>query len=178
MPPHNLGYTLIGASLLWVGWFGFNAGSAVAANGTAGMAMLVTQIASAAAALAWMTIEWLTHRKPSVLGIASGAVAGLVAITPASGTAGPCGALIIGLAAGVICFLVSTSIKRRFGYDDSLDVFGVHAVGGIVGALAHRCVRGAAMGGFRRSHRHRRCNSGSSSRVSPSPSSTPASRPG
>jgi ammonium transporter, Amt family len=148
MPPHNLGYTLIGASLLWVGWFGFNAGSAVAANGTAGMAMLVTQIASAAAALSWMTIEWLTHRKPSVLGIASGAVAGLVAITPASGTAGPCGALIIGLAAGVICFVVSTSIKRRFGYDDSLDVFGVHAVGGIVGALLTGVFAAPSMGGF------------------------------
>ncbi len=148
MPPHNLGYTLIGASLLWVGWFGFNAGSAVAANGTAGMAMLVTQIASAAAALSWMTIEWLTHRKPSVLGIASGAVAGLVAITPASGTAGPCGALIIGFAAGAICFFTATTIKRRFGYDDSLDVFGVHAIGGIVGALLTGVFAAPAMGGF------------------------------
>jgi Amt family ammonium transporter len=148
MPPHNLGYTLIGASLLWVGWFGFNAGSAVAANGTAGMAMLVTQIATAAAALGWMSVEWLLHRKPSVLGIASGAVAGLVAITPASGTAGPCGALIIGLAAGVLCFFTATTIKRRFGYDDSLDVFGVHAVGGIVGAILTGAFAAPALGGF------------------------------
>ena len=148
MPPHNLGFTLVGASLLWVGWFGFNAGSAVAANGTAGMAMLVTHIASAAAALAWMTIEWLTHRKPSVLGIASGAVAGLVAITPASGTAGPAGALLIGLAAGAVCFLTATAVKRRFGYDDSLDVFGVHAVGGIVGALLTGVFAAPALGGF------------------------------
>ncbi|KFN43967.1 ammonium transporter [Arenimonas oryziterrae] len=148
MPPHNLGYTLVGASMLWVGWFGFNAGSAVAANGTAGMAMLVTQVATASAALGWMFIEWLTHRKPSVLGIASGAVAGLVAITPASGTAGPAGALVIGLAAGVICFLSATSLKRALGYDDSLDVFGVHAVGGIVGALLTGVFAAPALGGF------------------------------
>ncbi len=135
MPPHSLTLTVIGASMLWVGWFGFNAGSAVAANGTAGMAMLVTQIATAAAALAWMLSEWATHGKPSVLGIVSGAVAGLVAITPASGTAGPAGALVIGLAAGVLCFLAATRLKRALGYDDSLDVFGVHAVGGIVGAV-------------------------------------------
>ncbi len=135
MPPHNLGYTVIGASLLWVGWFGFNAGSAVAANGTAGMAMLVTQVATAAAALSWMFAEWVIHRKASVLGIVSGAVAGLVAITPASGTAGPIGALAIGASAGLICFVFSTSIKRKLGYDDSLDVFGVHAIGGIVGAI-------------------------------------------
>jgi Amt family ammonium transporter len=135
MPPHNLTYTLVGASMLWVGWFGFNAGSAVAADGNAGMAMLVTQIATGAAALAWMLAEWALHRKPSVLGIASGAVAGLVAITPASGTCGPVGALWIGLAAGVICFLASTKLKRALGYDDSLDVFGVHAIGGIVGAV-------------------------------------------
>ena len=135
MPPHNLTLTVVGASMLWVGWFGFNAGSAVAANGTAGMAMLVTQIATAAAALAWMGSEWVTHGKPSVLGIASGAVAGLVAITPASGTAGPAGALLIGLAAGILCFYAATKLKRAIGYDDSLDVFGVHAVGGIVGAI-------------------------------------------
>jgi Amt family ammonium transporter len=135
MPPHSLTLTVIGASMLWVGWFGFNAGSAVAANGTAGMAMLVTQIATAAAALAWMLSEWATHGKPSVLGIVSGAVAGLVAITPASGTAGPAGALVIGFAAGVLCFLAATRLKRALGYDDSLDVFGVHAVGGIVGAI-------------------------------------------
>ena len=135
MAPHSLTLTVIGASMLWVGWFGFNAGSAVAANGTAGMAMLVTQIATAAAALAWMFSEWATHGKPSVLGIVSGAVAGLVAITPASGTAGPAGALVIGLAAGFLCFLAATRLKRALGYDDSLDVFGVHAVGGIVGAI-------------------------------------------
>jgi Amt family ammonium transporter len=135
MPPHSLVLTVIGASMLWVGWFGFNAGSAVAANGTAGMAMLVTQIATAAAALTWMFVEWATHGKPSVLGIVSGAVAGLVAITPASGTAGPAGALVIGLAAGLLCFLAATRLKRALGYDDSLDVFGVHAVGGIVGAI-------------------------------------------
>jgi ammonium transporter, Amt family len=148
MPPHNLGYTLIGASMLWVGWFGFNAGSALAANGSAGMAMLVTQIATAAAALSWMFAEWITHRKPSVLGIASGAVAGLVAITPASGTAGPMGALAIGLASGVICFFCATSLKRKLGYDDSLDVFGVHAVGGIVGAILTGAFAAPALGGF------------------------------
>jgi ammonium transporter, Amt family len=135
MAPHNLGYTVIGASLLWVGWFGFNAGSAVAANQSAGMAMAVTQIATAAAALAWMAAEKISHGKASVLGAASGAVAGLVAITPASGSAGPEGALIIGVAVGVICFLASTKLKRALGYDDSLDAFGVHCIGGIVGAI-------------------------------------------
>jgi Amt family ammonium transporter len=148
MPPHNLGYTVIGASLLWVGWFGFNAGSAVAANGTAGMAMLVTQVATAAAALTWMFAEWVVHRKASVLGIVSGAVAGLVAITPASGTAGPMGALAIGASAGLICFVFSTSIKRKLGYDDSLDVFGVHAIGGIVGAILTGVFAAPALGGF------------------------------
>jgi Amt family ammonium transporter len=135
MPPHNLALTLTGASLLWVGWFGFNAGSAVAADGRAGMAMAVTQIATAAAALAWMFAEWLVKAKPSVLGIASGAVAGLVAITPASGFVAPGGALLIGIAAGVLCFWGSTSLKKMLGYDDSLDAFGVHGVGGITGAL-------------------------------------------
>ena len=135
MPPHSLALTVTGAALLWVGWFGFNAGSAIAANGTAGMAMLVTQIASAAAALAWMGSEWAVHGKPSALGIVSGAIGGLVAITPASGTAGPAGALVIGLAAGVLCFLAATRLKRLLGYDDALDAFGVHAVGGIVGAI-------------------------------------------
>jgi Amt family ammonium transporter len=135
MMPHNLGYTVIGASLLWVGWFGFNAGSAVASNGSAGMAMAVTQIATAAAAMGWMFAEWISHGKPSVLGIASGAVAGLVAITPASGFVGPMGAIILGAVAGVICFLAATKMKRAIGYDDSLDAFGVHAIGGIVGAL-------------------------------------------
>ncbi|MCC6296196.1 MAG: ammonium transporter [Pseudomonadales bacterium] len=147
MPPHNLGYTLIGASMLWVGWFGFNAGSAVAANGTAGMAMAVTQIATAAAALGWMFSEWVSHGKPSVLGIASGAVAGLVAITPASGFVGPMGALVIGIAAGVLCFLSATKLKRALRYDDSLDVFGVHGVGGIVGALLTGVFAAASLGG-------------------------------
>jgi Amt family ammonium transporter len=147
MPPHNLGYTLMGASMLWVGWFGFNAGSAVAANGTAGMAMAVTQIATAMAALAWMFAEWISHGKPSVLGIASGAVAGLVAITPASGFVGPMGALAIGAAAGVGCFLAAAKLKRALGYDDSLDVFGVHAVGGIIGALLTGVFAAASLGG-------------------------------
>ncbi len=135
MPPHNLTLTMIGASLLWVGWFGFNAGSATAADGRAGMAMAVTQIATAAAALAWMFTEWLVKKKPSVLGIASGAVAGLVAITPASGFVGPGAAVVIGVAAGVLCFFAATSLKRAMGYDDSLDAFGVHGIGGVVGAL-------------------------------------------
>jgi len=147
MPPHNLGYTIMGASMLWVGWFGFNAGSAVAADGNAGMAMLVTQIATATAALAWMFAEWTTHGKPSVLGIASGAVAGLVAITPASGTAGAMGAIAIGAAAGLGCFIASTKIKRALGYDDSLDVFGVHAVGGIIGAMLTGVFADASLGG-------------------------------
>ncbi len=148
MAPHNLGYTLVGAAMLWVGWFGFNAGSALAANGTAGMAMLVTQIATAAAALGWMTAEWMTHGKPSALGIASGVVAGLVAITPAAGTAGPMGAIVIGLSSGVICFFCATSLKRKLGYDDSLDAFGVHGIGGIVGALLTGVFAAPALGGF------------------------------
>ncbi|MDH2433516.1 ammonium transporter [Pokkaliibacter sp. MBI-7] len=148
MAPHNLGYTLTGAAMLWVGWFGFNAGSAVSAGGTTGMAMLVTQIATAAAALGWMFAEWITHGKPSALGIASGVVAGLVAITPASGTAGPVGALIIGLAAGVICFFSATTLKRALGYDDSLDAFGVHGIGGIVGALLTGIFAAPSLGGF------------------------------
>jgi Amt family ammonium transporter len=135
MAPYNVGYAVIGASLLWVGWFGFNAGSATAANGRAGMAMTVTQIATAAAALGWMFAEWITKGKPSVLGVVSGAVAGLVAITPASGFVLPGGAIIIGVAAGVICFWSATGLKHLLGYDDSLDCFGVHGVGGIVGAL-------------------------------------------
>ena len=135
MAPYNLAYSVIGASLLWVGWFGFNAGSAVGANGRAGMAMAVTQIATAAAALAWMFAEWAAKGKPSVLGCISGAVAGLVAITPASGFVLPGASIIIGIAAGVICFWSSTSLKRMLGYDDSLDVFGVHCTGGIIGAL-------------------------------------------
>jgi Amt family ammonium transporter len=147
MPPHNLGYTLIGASMLWVGWFGFNAGSELAADGTAGMAMAVTQIATATAALAWMFAEWISHGKPSVLGIASGAVAGLVAITPASGTAGPMGALAIGAASGIGCFIGATKLKRALGYDDSLDAFGVHGIGGIIGALLTGVFASASLGG-------------------------------
>lgn len=135
MPPHNLTYTLIGASLLWVGWFGFNAGSAVAADGRAGMAMLATQMATGAAALGWMFTEWVAKGKPSVLGIASGAVAGLVAITPASGFVAPSSAVVIGAAAGIVCYFAATSLKHAFRYDDSLDAFGVHGIGGILGAL-------------------------------------------
>jgi Amt family ammonium transporter len=135
MAPHNLTLTLIGASLLWVGWFGFNAGSAVASNGRAGMAMFVTQFATAVAALAWMFTEWIAKGRPSVLGIASGAVAGLVAITPASGFVGAFGALVIGIAAGIGCFFAATTVKGWFRYDDSLDAFGVHCIGGIIGAL-------------------------------------------
>jgi Amt family ammonium transporter len=135
MAPHNLVLTVIGASLLWVGWFGFNAGSAVTAGGQAGMAMAVTQIATAAAALAWMFVEWGLRGKPSVLGICSGAVAGLVAITPASGFVDPTGALVIGAVAGVGCYWGATGLKHMMRYDDSLDAFGVHGVGGIIGAL-------------------------------------------
>lgn len=135
MAPFNLTYAVIGASLLWVGWFGFNAGSAVGANGRAGMAMATTQIAAAAAGVAWMLAEWVRTGKPTVLGIISGAVGGLVAITPAAGFVLPGGALIIGLVTGVVCYWSATTLKHMFSYDDSLDAFGVHGVGGIVGAL-------------------------------------------
>jgi Amt family ammonium transporter len=147
MPPHNLVLSVIGASLLWVGWFGFNAGSATAANGNAGMAMAVTQIATATAALAWMFAEWIVKGKPSVLGIISGAVAGLVAITPASGFVDPRGALIIGIAVGVICYWSTTGLKHALGYDDSLDTFGVHGVGGAVGAILTGVLAVAWVGG-------------------------------
>jgi len=147
MAPHNLVYSVIGASLLWVGWFGFNAGSALAANSSAGMAMAVTQIATAAAALTWMFAEWTIKGKPSILGIITGAIAGLVAITPASGYVDPTGALVIGLAAGLICLWAVVWLKPKLGYDDSLDVFGVHAVGGIVGALLTGVFAKAAIGG-------------------------------
>lgn len=147
MPPVNLVYTMAGAALLWVGWFGFNAGSELAADGTAGMAMAVTQIATAVAAMAWMLIEWIMRGKPTLLGMASGAVAGLVAITPASGFVGPIGAFAIGIAAGIIPFLAAVYLKRMLGYDDSLDAFGVHAVGGIVGALMTGIFSAAAFGG-------------------------------
>ena len=146
--PHNIALTMIGASMLWVGWFGFNAGSAVAANGSAGMAMLVTQIAAATAGIAWMLIEWFSgEKKPSLLGMCSGAVAGLVAITPASGFVGPSAAFFIGLAAGVICYLTCTKLKSAFGYDDSLDVFGIHALGGALGAILTGVFTSKAIGG-------------------------------
>jgi Amt family ammonium transporter len=135
MPPHNLGLTFIGGAMLWVGWFGFNAGSQLAADNVAGMAMFVTQIAAATAGLSWMFVEWLEHKSPSVLGIVTGAVGGLVAITPASGSVGPIGAFAIGIAAGIGCYYGATRLKHIFGYDDSLDVFGVHGIGGIIGAL-------------------------------------------
>ena len=135
MPPHNVPFVLIGAALLWVGWFGFNAGSALTAGGQAGMAQLVTQVATAAAAFTWMMIEWCSKGKPTAIGLATGAVAGLVAITPASGSVGPMAAIAIGVAASVVCYWAATSLKKKLGYDDSFDVFGVHGVGGIVGAL-------------------------------------------
>ncbi len=147
MMPHSLVLTLTGAGMLWVGWFGFNAGSALAADGVAGMAMFVTQIATAAAALAWMFAEWLFHGKPSALGIASGAVAGLVAITPAAGFVGPMGALVLGIVSGVACFYTATKLKRALGYDDALDCFGVHGVGGIVGAILTGVFVSSAFGG-------------------------------
>jgi Amt family ammonium transporter len=134
-PPHNVVLTMIGASLLWVGWFGFNAGSAVSAGMQAGMAMAVTHIATATAGFTWMLVEWMMRGKPTVLGICSGAVAGLVAITPASGFVGPMGAFAIGIAAGIVCYWGCTGLKRTFGYDDALDTFGVHAVGGAAGAI-------------------------------------------
>ena len=147
MPPHSLVMTMIGASLLWVGWFGFNAGSNLEANGVTALAFINTFLAASAAAVAWAVIEQVTHRKPSLLGAATGAVAGLVAITPASGFAAPMGAILLGLVASPICFLFVTTIKNRLGYDDTLDVFGVHCVGGIVGAIGTAIVADPAMGG-------------------------------
>ena len=147
MPPNNLAYTIVGAAMLWVGWFGFNAGSGLAANGTAGMAMAVTQLAAAAAALSWMFWEWIRFGKPTVLGIASGAIAGLVAITPAAGSVGPMSAIIIGTVAGFMCFFISTVLKGVLGYDDSLDVFGIHCISGIVGALLTGVFCAAQFGG-------------------------------
>ncbi len=145
--PHNVVLTVVGAAMLWVGWFGFNAGSALAADKIAGMALLVTQVATATAAATWLFIEWIWRGKPTAVGVATGAVAGLVAITPASGTAGPVGALIIGAASAVCCYLAATSLKAALRYDDSLDVFGVHGVGGIVGALLTGVCADAALGG-------------------------------
>lgn len=135
MAPHNLVFAVTGAALLWVGWFGFNAGSELAADGLAAVAMINTQVAAAGAALSWLFVEWAVSKKPSVLGIISGAVAGLVAVTPASGFVNPGGALIIGMAAGAITYYTAVHLKRRFKYDDSLDAFGIHGVGGFVGAL-------------------------------------------
>jgi Amt family ammonium transporter len=152
--PHNVALTMIGASMLWVGWFGFNAGSAVAANGSAGMAMLVTQIAAASAGIAWMLAEWFTgEKKPSLLGLCSGAVTGLVAITPAAGFVSPVSAFFIGLIAGVLSFLACTKLKCALGYDDALDVFGIHAIGGAIGAVltgvfATKAIGGEVEGGF------------------------------
>ncbi len=148
LTPHSLTLTVVGAGMLWVGWFGFNAGSAVAADGAAGMAMLVTQIATATAALVWMFVEWIKQGKPSALGLVTGAVAGLVAITPASGSVGPMGALVIGAASGLICFWSATSLKHKLGYDDSLDAFGVHGVGGTVGALLTGIFASESFGGM------------------------------
>jgi Amt family ammonium transporter len=147
MPPHNLTMTVAGAGMLWVGWFGFNAGSAVTASGNAGMAMLVTHISAASASLAWMALEWLRFGKPSVLGIVTGMVAGLGTITPASGFVGPSGALIIGLSAGILCFFATNIVKRVFKVDDSLDVFPVHGVGGMLGTLLAGVFVTASLGG-------------------------------
>jgi Amt family ammonium transporter len=147
MRPHNLPFTVMGAGMLWVGWFGFNAGSELAADGTAAMALLVTHIAAATAAVVWMAIEAFTHGKPSALGVATGAVAGLVGITPASGTAGPLGAVVIGATASVLGYYFATTVKHRFNYDDSLDVFGVHGVGGVVGAILTGVFAAESLGG-------------------------------
>jgi len=152
MPPHNLTMTVTGAGMLWVGWFGFNAGSELAADGVAGNAMLVTQISTAMATLTWLGIEWVKHGKPSVLGAATGAVAGLVAITPASGTCGAMGAIGIGFASGAVCFWGATTLKRIGGYDDSLDAFGVHGIGGIVGALLTGVFASESLGGLGMEH--------------------------
>jgi Amt family ammonium transporter len=148
MMPHNLTMTAMGAGMLWVGWFGFNAGSALAANGNAGMALLATHVSAAAGALAWMAIEWLRYGKPSVLGVVTGVVAGLATITPASGYVGPGGALLIGLAAGAVCFTATNYMKRALGVDDSLDVFPVHGVGGITGTLLAGVFASTGLGAF------------------------------
>ncbi len=147
MPPHSLTLSMVGASLLWVGWFGFNAGSNLEASGGAALAMINSFVATAAAALAWMFVEWMVKGKPSMLGVISGCIAGLVAVTPASGFAGPMGAIVLGLVAGVICFFAATSLKNALGYDDSLDVFGVHCIGGIIGALGTGILVNPALGG-------------------------------
>ncbi|GAB6067057.1 ammonium transporter [Methylothermus subterraneus] len=147
MPPHNLGLTMVGASLLWVGWFGFNVGSELAADGIAGMVLANTQFATAAAVLGWMGVEWIAKGKPSMLGAASGAVAGLVAITPACGFVGPMGAIVIGALAGIVCFWAVVGLKPALGYDDSLDVFGVHGIGGMIGAILTGVFMASELGG-------------------------------
>jgi Amt family ammonium transporter len=147
LAPHSLTMTMIGASLLWVGWFGFNAGSNLEANGTTALAMINTFVATCAAALSWLFVEWGVKGKPSLLGLVSGAVAGLVAVTPASGFAGPMGSIVLGLVAGALCFVFCSSVKNSFGYDDSLDVFGVHCIGGIIGALATGLLVSPSLGG-------------------------------
>jgi Amt family ammonium transporter len=147
MPPHSLTLTLVGGALLWVGWFGFNAGSALEAGGTAALAMTNTFVATAAAALAWLVVENIAKGKPSLLGAVTGAVAGLVAVTPASGFAGPMGAIVLGMIAGVVCYIACSAVKSALGYDDALDVFGVHCIGGIVGALLTGILANPALGG-------------------------------
>lgn len=148
MPPHSLPLTMMGTGMLWVGWFGFNAGSAIAANKTAAMAMLVTHLAAGFAALTWLYLEWYLHGKPSVLGICTGAVAGLATITPASGFVGPLGGIFIGIAAALVCYYSATAVKRKFGYDDSLDAFGVHGVGGTLGVILTAVFASKALGGY------------------------------
>ncbi|NKB68838.1 MAG: ammonium transporter [Candidatus Latescibacteria bacterium] len=147
MMPHNMTMTMIGTAMLWVGWFGFNGGSALAANGQAAMAVVVTQISPCVAALVWVTIEWIRFGKPTAVGLATGAIAGLAGITPASGTVGPMGAIVIGLVAGLLAYWAATSLKQRLGYDDSLDVVGVHGVGGLVGTILVAVFASAAFGG-------------------------------
>jgi Amt family ammonium transporter len=147
MAPHSLTMTMIGAALLWVGWFGFNAGSNLEANGITALAFVNTMVATAAAALSWLFVEWIAKGKPSLLGLVSGAVAGLVAVTPASGFAGPMGAIVLGLIAGAVCFFFCSTVKNAFGYDDSLDVFGVHCIGGIIGAIGTGILVSKGFGG-------------------------------
>jgi Amt family ammonium transporter len=147
MLPHSLTLSVVGAGMLWVGWFGFNAGSALGANGTAGMTLAATQVSAATAATVWMALEWIINGRPSVLGLITGAVAGLATVTPASGYVGIAGAMAIGAVAGVVCFFSATTMKRRFGYDDSLDAFGVHGVGGLVGSLLTGVFASVALGG-------------------------------
>ena len=148
MPPHNMTMTITGASMLWVGWFGFNAGSALAANGDAGMAMLVTHLSASAGAFTWLSIEWIKYGKPSALGAVTGMVAGLGTITPASGFVGPAGALVIGISAGAVCFYATLTLKQKFKIDDSLDVFPVHGVGGSLGTLAVAIFASSELGIF------------------------------